>query len=222
MISLDTAFKTGKSSDYSAATVWGQAPSGLFLLAAWRGRVEFPALKAKTLALFDQWKPNAVLIEDKASGMSLVQELQSGTSLPVIPVKVDADKIMRATAVSPMFESGRVFVPMSSAAPWLEDVLDELLAFPGGVHDDYVDTVSQALNYLRGKRSVEMEWLERGGFSGVRAPEPAPAAAPQSRTGFQSSSGTPPPPADTPPQEAEPPEPSEPSTPWQRRRPWGR
>lgn len=117
------------------------------MLHLWRGRVEFPELKRVLASLAEQWKPDAILVEDRARGQSLIQELRLDNSLPVLPVKVDSDKLARAQAVTPLVEAGRVFLPESP--PWLGDFLDELAAFPSGVHDDIVDSTTQALNYLR-------------------------------------------------------------------------
>jgi predicted phage terminase large subunit-like protein len=145
--SWDTAFKTGAENDYSACTTWGEAADGYLLLHAWKERVEFPELKRKVESFGSKWNPNAVLVEDKASGQSLIQELQRGTKLPILPIKVDTDKLARAQAVTPLIEAGRVYLPES--APWLDDLLDELATFPNAAHDDLTDSVTQALNYLR-------------------------------------------------------------------------
>lgn len=145
--SWDTAFKSGAENDYSVCTVWGVTDSGYYLLWVWRDRVEFPELKRRMGWLAEQWKPAQVLIEDRASGQSLIQELKHSTRLPVIPIKADADKVSRAQSVTPLVEAGKVFLPES--APWLNDFVDELAAFPKGTHDDSVDSLTQALNYLR-------------------------------------------------------------------------
>ena len=87
------------------------------------------------------------LVEDKASGQSLIQELKLSTNYPVIPVPIDRDKETRASAVTGYFESGRVLFPAD--APWLADLEDELASFPGGLHDDQVDAITQALNRMR-------------------------------------------------------------------------
>jgi predicted phage terminase large subunit-like protein len=157
--SWDTAFKTGEENDYSVCTTWGMAENGYYLLAYWRGRVEFPQLKRMLVGLADEWKPHSILVEDRASGQSLIQELQLGTNLPIIPVKVDSDKLARAQAVTPLIEAGRIFLPES--APWLREFTDELAAFPTGVHDDTVDSTSQALNYLRERANA---WEHRAIF----------------------------------------------------------
>jgi phage terminase large subunit-like protein len=104
------------------------------------------------IALAEQWKPTAILVEDRASGQSLLQELKSATTLPVLAVKVDSDKLSRAQAVTPLVEAGKVFVP--EFAPWLGDYIDELAAFPMGNYDDSVDSTTQALNYFR-ERAIQ-------------------------------------------------------------------
>ena len=148
--SWDTAFKTGCDNDYSVCTTWGVSGSAYFLLWFWRGRVEFPELKKRMAWLAQEWKPNQILVEDLASGQSLIQELKYSTALPIIPIKVDRDKLARAQAVTPLIEAGKVFLPES--VPWLNQYIDELAAFPTGAHDDAVDSTTQALNYLRHQR----------------------------------------------------------------------
>ena len=145
--SWDTAFKTGAENDFSACTTWGVADSGYYLLWFWRGKVEFPELKRRMKWLADEYKPNQILVEDRASGQSLIQELKYASALPIIPVKVGSDKRSRADPITGVIEAGKVFLPES--APWLNDFVDELAAFPNGVHDDAVDSTSQAINYLR-------------------------------------------------------------------------
>ena len=87
------------------------------------------------------------MIEDNASGPSLIQALKSATRFPALAIRVGRDKRARAEAVTPLFEAGKVFVPESE--PWVQDYIDELAAFPAGSHDDMVDSTTQALNYLR-------------------------------------------------------------------------
>jgi len=145
--SWDTAFKAGVQNDYSVCSTWGVMGNGYYLLSLWRGRVDFPELKRLVGSLGREWKANAILVEDAASGQSLIQELQRESALPIIPVKVDRDKVARAQAITPLIEAGRVFLPSSAA--WLPEYLDEMASFPTGVHDDAVDSTTQALNYLR-------------------------------------------------------------------------
>lgn len=174
--SWDTAFKVNAGNDYSVCTTWGQTENGYYLLHLWRDKVEFPELKRQVAALADQWKPHNVVVEDKASGQSLVQELKVSTLFPVTPVKVDADKTTRASAITGYFEAGKIFFPEGAA--WLADLEDELAGFPGVVHDDQVDSVSQAINFLR-DTSGALGWVEylknlaRGIFSDDSLPAPA-------------------------------------------------
>jgi len=162
--SWDTAFKKGTENDFSVCTTWGVAGDGYYLLHLWRGRVEFPELKRVLASLAEQWKPNAILVEDKASGQSLIQELKLSTALPLIPVKADSDKQTRAQAITPLIEAGKVFLPQS--APWVSDFVEEMACFPNGVHDDVVDATTQALNYLRVKPPLSTISLGYSGFDG--------------------------------------------------------
>jgi predicted phage terminase large subunit-like protein len=144
--SWDTAFKTKAENDYSVCSVWGETDHGYYLLDLWRRKVEYPELKSSAINLYNRDKAQSVLVEDKASGQSLIQELRRDTSLPLLAVKVDTDKIARVYAITPLIESGRVFLPRS--APWLHDFMEEISAFPNGEHDDIVDSLSQALKYM--------------------------------------------------------------------------
>ena len=146
IMSLDTAFKTGSENDYSVATVWGVTKTGFYLVDLWRSKVEFYALKAIVMELAAKWSPSAVLVEDRASGQSLIQELRRDTRLPILPVRVCTDKLSRVYAMTPTCEAGRIFVP--EHAPWLDAFIDELMLFPSGPHDDQVDSVTQAIEYL--------------------------------------------------------------------------
>jgi anti-anti-sigma factor len=89
VISVDTAFKTGAENDFSVATVWAVTANVFYLLHVTRQRLELPDLKRKLIALAGEWNPNLILIEDAASGQSLIQELKAGTALPIRPVKVE-------------------------------------------------------------------------------------------------------------------------------------
>lgn len=146
VMSIDCAFKTGKENDYSVILVMGALDNGFFLFHVSRGRWEFGELERQVMALADIWKPRVLLIEDAASGQSLIQTLVSDTRLPVQPIKPLGDKQSRAHAISPLVESGRIYLPAQSA--WGRDFLDELTSFPAAPHDDQVDAFTQALDYL--------------------------------------------------------------------------
>lgn len=153
IMTIDTAFKTGTTNDFSAAVVIGSlntprdgyAP-GHYLLDAWHGKVEFADLKRRVVELYQTWRPQVVLIEDAASGQSLIQELRSGTSLPLRPVRVDRDKLSRVAAITPTLEARRLLLP--ERAWWRDDFIAELTSFPAAAHDDWVDSLSQALLWI--------------------------------------------------------------------------
>lgn len=149
VMSLDTAFKNREDNDFSVCTIWGVTASGYYLLDMWRERALYPELKQACISLAESWKPDWVIIEDKASGQSLIQELKRDTKLPVKPIKVDKDKVSRASANTPLIESGNVFVPDPLWQPWARDFIEEHTGFPQEEYDDIVDSTSQALMFMK-------------------------------------------------------------------------
>jgi len=159
--SYDTAFSKKETADYSAITTWGVfTPSDdrkpcIILLDAKKGRWNFPELKEMAKKEYKYWEPELVLIEAKASGLPLTHELQKA-GVPVInftPSKGN-DKHSRVNSVAPIFESGAVYAPIDRR--WAEEVIEECAAFPFGDHDDYVDSMTQALMRYRQGYYVEL------------------------------------------------------------------
>lgn len=152
IISADTAFKKNEDNDWSVLLVAGMGQDGnIYILDVIRRKAEFPDLKRLAIQTSALYRPKGLrgfYIEDKASGQSLIQELKSQSGIPVIPYKLNADKVARANAVSPLIEGGIVFVPRPDQAPWLEAFLKECEQFPGGTHDDQVDALTLALDVL--------------------------------------------------------------------------
>jgi predicted phage terminase large subunit-like protein len=148
ILSGDTAFKEKEENDFSVVLAVGERMDGrgYDLLDRWKDKAGYPELKLRVKAMNAQWHPQAFLIEDKASGQSLIQELRLESAIPLVPIKVDTDKVTRAHAVVPTWEAGNVFVDPS--LPWVADFLDNLYGFPKLAHDDDVDAFTQALNYL--------------------------------------------------------------------------
>lgn len=119
-------------------------------------RLEYPDLKRRMVELAQHWAPTAILIEDKASGQSLLQDMRrEQPSLPVIAITPKADKVTRFAQVTPMIEAGKVALP--NHASWLSDFEQELLCFPHGAHDDQVDALSQYLNWVRMREAGAMK-----------------------------------------------------------------
>jgi predicted phage terminase large subunit-like protein len=164
--SWDTAFTKNERSDYSACTTWGvfykdenENDPHIILLDAMKERMEFPELKARALEYYQEWQPDAFIIEAKASGAPLVFELRR-MGIPVqefTPTRGN-DKISRLNSVTDLFASGKVWAPRKR---WAEEVIEEMAAFPNSDHDDLVDSSTQALIRFR-----------KGGFINLPTDEP--------------------------------------------------
>ncbi len=141
--SWDTAFKEGEENDYSVCLTLGVAADGFFVINRWKGRVDFPELEKISIELANIYNPHQILVEDKASGQSLIQVFRKRTRLPIKAIKVDRDKIARMYAVSPLIEAGRFFLPEGES--WVPDFIDNITKFPGARHDDDVDALTQGL-----------------------------------------------------------------------------
>jgi predicted phage terminase large subunit-like protein len=145
--SWDTAYKDSEINDPSVCTTWGETRKAWYLLHVFRDRLDYPDLKRAVASLAGQWQPHAILIEDKSSGQSLIQEMRAGFAVPVIAIDPgNVSKLDRLVAVSSLYEAGQVFLP--EQAPWLMDYESELFGFPLTSEDDQVDSTSQALNWL--------------------------------------------------------------------------
>jgi len=144
---IDGAWKTGVSNDYSVVATWATDLRNYYLIDVARKKVEFYDLKRLVVDKFDEYRPRAVFCEEAASGYALLSELRRTTNIEIIGISPKGSKEARAEAVAPMFEAGRVYLP--AQAPWLEAWIHEHLRFPGGAHDDMVDTTSLALLKLR-------------------------------------------------------------------------
>jgi predicted phage terminase large subunit-like protein len=152
--SWDTAFTKNERSDYSACTTWGvfykdedSNDAHIILLDALKERMEFPELKARALQMYQEWEPDAFIVEAKASGAPLIYELRS-MGIPVqefTPTRGN-DKISRVNSVADIFASGKVWAPRKR---WAEEVVEEMAAFPNSDHDDLVDSTTQALLRFR-------------------------------------------------------------------------
>lgn len=147
--SWDTAIKADQINDPSVCTTWGIRPDGYDLLQVLVRRLEYPDLKRAVVAQAEAFGADAVLIEDKASGQQLLQDLKRSTALPLIGILPEKDKITRASAVSAMVEAGKVSLP--TQAPWLTDYEMEMLTFPNAPHDDQVDSTTQFLSWAKAR-----------------------------------------------------------------------
>lgn len=159
--SWDTAFNKGTRNDFSACITLGifhpedEPHPQIILLDAFKERMEFPELKAKALELYKEYEPDCCIIEAKAAGTPLLQELRS-IGIPLqdyTPVRGN-DKITRVNAVADLFASGMVWAPQTR---WAEEVIEEFASFPQGEHDDLVDSMTQALLRFRQGGLIRLE-----------------------------------------------------------------
>lgn len=154
--SWDTANKSTELNDYSACTTWGVKGKRYYLLHVLRRRMDYPELKRTVIAHAQYWKATGVVIEDKASGTQLIQDLEADLGnyyLKRYEPPSGMDKIMRLHAQTLAFENGQVFLPTS--ASWLTDYVAEITGFPGAKYDDQVDSTTQALAYLSTPSTAE-------------------------------------------------------------------
>jgi len=165
--SYDCAYTDKTYNDPTAMTTWGvfkplDGPMSVLLIDCWAEHLTFPQLKPKVV---DEWqvsygdgkkkkRPDLIIVEAKASGLSLVQELQA-MHLPVRAWNPgNADKMTRLQITASIFATGRVWLPESTVRKgyvkdWCEGFLSQICAFPDSAHDDYVDSATQAIRYLK-------------------------------------------------------------------------
>jgi predicted phage terminase large subunit-like protein len=164
--SWDTAFEKTQRADYSAGTTWGIfaceednfAPN-IILLNTYKKRVEFPELKRDVLREYNEYEPDSMIVEKKASGAPLIYDLRAmGVPVQEYTPSKGQDKIARLNSVSDIIASGKVWVPRTR---WAEELVDEVAAFPSGEHDDLVDATTLALMRFR-----------QGGFLRLPSDEP--------------------------------------------------
>ncbi|HJU84178.1 MAG TPA: phage terminase large subunit [Holophagaceae bacterium] len=118
-----------------------------FLLDVFRKRLNYPDLKRAVVEQRRLYRTSKILIEERASGIQLIQDLARSGIRNVVPCQYPGDKVMRMHAQTAVIEQGRVCLP--KAAAWLEDYRRELSAFPRGKFDDQVDATSQALAWMQ-------------------------------------------------------------------------
>jgi len=166
IMSLDAAAETHNRADYTAITTWGVFKNEeencycIILLNAVKKRVEFPELKKLAQEEYDEWQPDAFIVEKKSNGTPLYQELRR-TGMMVqeyTPHRGSGDKTARLNSVADIVSSGLCWVPQTR---WAEELVEEVAGFPFMPHDDLVDTTVMALMRFR-----------QGGFISLPTDEP--------------------------------------------------
>ncbi len=145
--SWDTANKSSELNDFSVCTTWGKQENHLYLLHVFRKRLDYPELRRAVKQQAEIYRSQNILIEDKASGTQLIQDLIAEGVHATTRYEPKLEKIMRMNTVTNVIENGFVHIP--AQADWLAEYLHELSVFPNGRFDDQVDSTSQALDWAR-------------------------------------------------------------------------
>jgi len=147
--SWDTASKDKTKNDPWGGGTWAVTDKGIYLLDIIDKRMQYPEGKRTVKSWADKWKPDVILIEDKSSGESLIQDLRDepGSFYPIIAIMPEGDKVTRMSTSSPLIESGNVWLP--ERAPWLVDYEQEMASFPNSATKGQVDQTSQLLNWIK-------------------------------------------------------------------------
>ena len=178
--SYDCAFTEKTTGDPTACTVWGvftyKSKRNAMLLDAWSEYLAYPDMRKRVI---DDWtaeysaadklspfsrpkRPDRLLVEEKASGLSLLQDLRLA-KVPAVPYNPgNADKVSRAHQAAPTLETGILWIPESQKTPgqpvsWAVEFTLQLAKFPRGKHDDFVDTFTQAIIYLKNDRWFDLQ-----------------------------------------------------------------
>ena len=162
ILTADTAFSKAENADFSVVCAFGMVnESEIHLIRLWRGRWDFNELQENVKGayqwVFDKTKMNCerVVIEKKASGISLCQELQRTTRLPIKEIVPKTDKFARVSSVLSDFPKLRL--PADRKNPynsWIDGLLAEMRAFRadlGHLRDDQVDAVVYGLDYFKNR-----------------------------------------------------------------------
>jgi len=159
--SWDTAHSIKDSADPSGVHTWGiwfnekANQDHLMLLDAWTGRKEFPELKKFALEYYKEWQPDMVIVEKKAAGAPLIEEMRAiGIPVSEYTPSRGNDKRVRVNACADIFASGMVWAPDRR---WAHAVMDEIASFPNGDHDEHVDCAMQAVIRFRKGGLIRLE-----------------------------------------------------------------
>ena len=169
VISIDTTFKETKNSDYMVGQVWFAYPKDYYFVHQVREQASF----IRAIALIEgliKFCPdyNALLIEEKANGAAIINVLRKRFS-KIIPIIPKESKEARVHAVSPLFESGSIWLPELITSPQAELFLNEICTFPFGANDDMVDAATQGLKYLESKKTQGYKEVNRKGSTMIKS-----------------------------------------------------
>jgi len=150
--SWDTAIKVSEKADYSVGTCWGVVGNKYYLVAMIRKKMSYPELKIEIEQFSTKFKPRHLLIEDKASGQSVIQDLKLSGYANIRAITPKLDKVTRFASIVSIFQEEKVLLPGKAA--YKRELLREITTFPNGKKDDIVDSVSQFLNFSKNMRNI--------------------------------------------------------------------
>lgn len=149
--SWDTAYKDKESNDYWGFCSGIKTNNRAYLTGYSRRRMEVPEGEQSIKNLYYKDMPDVVLVEDKASGQSIIQFAHQDTDIPMLPVEVSADKVARANAQTGKVQAGLVLLPdpeFIEDADWVDLFIEDMAKFPMGVCKDGTDAFTQLLKHL--------------------------------------------------------------------------
>ena len=147
--SWDMAFKGNDENDFVAGFILGRKNASFYVIFRIKERMDFPTTVEALESLTRRFpRAKAKLVEDKANGPAIIDTLKDKIS-GLIAINPGTDsKESRAHSISFLFEAGNVYFPDPELYHWVDDLIEELVSFPNGAHDDQVDALCQGLKYL--------------------------------------------------------------------------
>jgi hypothetical protein len=152
--SWDSAIKISEKADYTVGTIWGICGGKYYLIQMIRKKFVYSCLKNEIEKQINKYVPKFVLIEDKASGQQIIQDLKFSGFKNIKAIRPTLDKLTRFASVIHLFESGAVLIPMHSA--FNRVLISEITNFPNSKNDDIVDSISQFLNFIKQQNSNKL------------------------------------------------------------------
>jgi len=150
---VDLATSTKESADFTVVTTIGvDKENNVYVLDVIRKRIEAPDIVKLLEQVYEKWQPTSIGVESAGFQLALIQIIRRQTTLPIVKLKADKDKLSRALPLSAKMEAGMVFFP--NDALWYSDLEKELLVFPSGDHDDQVDSLAYAILQVARKKTI--------------------------------------------------------------------
>jgi predicted phage terminase large subunit-like protein len=156
--SWDTAIKIGAKNDYSACVIIGVSNDNYYIVDVFKKKLAYPELKQAVIGRYHAFNPVAVIIEDKASGQQLLQDLIK-SKINLLKFSSRLNKEVRCIVASNIIEAGKVFLPKN--AIWLDEFCHEVASFPNAQHDDQVDALIQLLLWQQQSKKLNVNFKVR-------------------------------------------------------------